>query len=141
MLGALSLLLNGGGVAQLKTITSELNHALEGREGSARSLLTQVEVLMTQLDANKADILDAIEALNRLSVEVNRHTDAIDLALDELPSALDSLDTAARRPGQDARGAREPQRRRRAGHPGVQGRDHRRLRAARPGADPVRRRG
>ena len=92
MLGALSLLLNGGGVAQLKTITSELNHALEGREGSARSLLTQVEVLMTQLDANKADILDAIEALNRLSVEVNRHTDAIDLALDELPSALDSLD-------------------------------------------------
>ena len=34
MLGALSLLLNGGGVAQLKTITSELNNALEGREGS-----------------------------------------------------------------------------------------------------------
>ena len=92
VLGALSLVLNGGGVAQLKTITSELNNALEGREGSARSLLTQVEVLMTQLDDNKADILDAIEALNRLSIEVNRHTDAIDLALDELPSALDSLD-------------------------------------------------
>ena len=39
MLGALSLLLNGGGVAQLKTITTELNKALEGREGSARSVL------------------------------------------------------------------------------------------------------
>ena len=34
VLGALSLLLNGGGVAQLKTISSELNKALEGREGS-----------------------------------------------------------------------------------------------------------
>ena len=39
MLGALSLLLNGGGVAQLKTITTELNNALEGREDSAKSVL------------------------------------------------------------------------------------------------------
>ena len=46
VLGALSLLLNGGGVAQLKTIASELNTALKGREGSARSLLTQFRVLM-----------------------------------------------------------------------------------------------
>ena len=34
VLGALSLLLNGGGVAQLKTISTELNKALGGREGS-----------------------------------------------------------------------------------------------------------
>src|SRR6478735_5291832 len=32
VLGALSLLLNGGGVAQLKTISTELNGALSGRE-------------------------------------------------------------------------------------------------------------
>ena len=36
VLGALSLLLNGGGVAQMKTIASELNLALEGREDSAK---------------------------------------------------------------------------------------------------------
>ena len=42
VLGALSLLLNGGGVAQLKTITQELNMALEGREDSARSVLRQL---------------------------------------------------------------------------------------------------
>ena len=42
VLGALSLLLNGGGVAQLRTIARELNIALEGREGTARSVLDQV---------------------------------------------------------------------------------------------------
>jgi phospholipid/cholesterol/gamma-HCH transport system substrate-binding protein len=47
---------------------------------------------MQQLDENKADIVDAIEALNRLSIETGKHLDTIDAALDELPSALDSLD-------------------------------------------------
>jgi phospholipid/cholesterol/gamma-HCH transport system substrate-binding protein len=92
VLGALSLLLNGGGVGQLKTITSEINNALEGREGSAKSVLSQVRLLMSQLDENKADIVRAIEALNGLSIEAGKHLDTIDAALDELPGALDSLD-------------------------------------------------
>jgi phospholipid/cholesterol/gamma-HCH transport system substrate-binding protein len=92
VLGALSLILNGGGVAQLKTITSELNLALEGREDSARSVLRQVESLMGQLDDRKADIVNAIRSLNRLAVGARNHMDSIDRALDELPSALDSID-------------------------------------------------
>lgn len=92
VLGALSLLLNGGGVAQLKTITSELNLALEGREGAAKSVLRQIELLMAQLDEGKGDIVDAIESLNRLSINVNDQIGSIDLALEELPSALTSLD-------------------------------------------------
>ena len=92
VLGALSLLLNGGGVAQLKTITQELNLALEGREGSARSVLDQIRILMTQLDDNKADIVDAIESLNRLAISVRKQEGTIDAALEQLPSALTSLD-------------------------------------------------
>ena len=91
VLGALSLVLNGGGVAQLKTIASELNLALEGREDAAKSVLTQVESLMGQLDANKADIVDAIESLNRLAVTAKEQQGSIDAALEELPSALDSV--------------------------------------------------
>lgn len=91
VLGALSLVLNGGGIAQLKTIASELNLALEGREGSAKSVLTQIDTLMGTLDENKADIIDAIEALNRVSLSVRKQRKAIDSALDELPSALLSL--------------------------------------------------
>lgn len=92
VLGALSLLLNGGGVAQLKTIAHELNLALEGREDSARSVLTQVRTLMTQLDENKADIVHAIDSLNSLAVSVHKQEGSIDAALEELPGALTSLD-------------------------------------------------
>lgn len=92
VLGALSLVLNGGGVAQLKTITKELNLALEGREDSARSVLTQVESLVSQLDDRKADIVAAIESVNRLARTAREQQDSIDLALEELPDALDSLD-------------------------------------------------
>jgi phospholipid/cholesterol/gamma-HCH transport system substrate-binding protein len=92
VLGALSLLLNGGGVAQLKTITQELNLALEGREDSARSVLRQLRVFTGQLDENKADIVAAIESLNRLAIEAEKQLPTIDKALEELPSALDSID-------------------------------------------------
>ncbi|MEZ0577944.1 MCE family protein [Nocardioides sp. MH1] len=91
VLGALSLLLNGGGVAQLKTITKELNNALEGREDSARSVLTQVQSLVSQLDDRKADIVNAIDSLNRLALEARQHQRSIDDALEMLPSALDSI--------------------------------------------------
>jgi phospholipid/cholesterol/gamma-HCH transport system substrate-binding protein len=92
VLGALSLLLNGGGVAQLKTITSELNNALEGREESARSVFRQLRVFTQQLDENKADIVAAIESLNRLAIAAEKQLPTIDAALEELPSALESID-------------------------------------------------
>ena len=92
VLGALSLLLNGGGVAQLKTITAELNNALEGREESARSVFRQLRVFMAELDENKADIVAAIESLNRLAIAAEKQLPAIDAALEELPSALESID-------------------------------------------------
>lgn len=92
VLGALSLLLNGGGVAQLQTITRELNLALEGREGTARSVLRQVRDFVRQLDDNKGDIVEAIEKLNRLALSIREEQPTIDAALDELPSALDSID-------------------------------------------------
>ena len=92
VLGALSLLLNGGGVAQLKTITQELNAALEGREESARSVLDNLRTFMGQVDDNKGDIVDAIEQLNRLALAAEKQLPTIDKALDELPSALESID-------------------------------------------------
>lgn len=92
VLSALSLILNGGGVAQLKTISHELNLALDGNEGSARSVLTQLSTLVSKLEQNKGDIVHAIESVNRLAVSVEKQMPAIDAALEELPSALESLD-------------------------------------------------
>ncbi|MER7722895.1 MCE family protein [Streptomyces sp. NPDC096323] len=65
--GALSMLLNGGGINQLKTITTELNKALAGQEPQVRSMLKRVNTLVTDLDGHKEDITDALDGVNRLS--------------------------------------------------------------------------
>jgi phospholipid/cholesterol/gamma-HCH transport system substrate-binding protein len=93
VLGALSLVLNGGGVAQLQIISSELNKALSGREDAARSVLVQANAFATQLDAHKGDIVHAIEALDRLATSARAQEDTIDATLEELPSALESIDS------------------------------------------------
>lgn len=92
VLGALSLILNGGGVAQLKTIAQELSKAVGGREDDVRSVLSQIDTFSSQLDTNKGQIVDAIEALNRLALSAHQQEGNIDEALEKLPSALTSID-------------------------------------------------
>ncbi|GAA6524279.1 MCE family protein [Intrasporangium sp. DVR] len=91
VLGAMSLLLNGGGVAQLKTIEVELNHAMRGRSDEFRSLVTQLGTFIGGLDDQKEDIVRAIDSLDRLSGTLTTHQDTIAAALDELPKGLEVL--------------------------------------------------
>jgi virulence factor Mce-like protein len=90
---ALALLLNGGGVGQLKTIANELNTAFDGREGSVRSIIDQLGTFMGQLDANKESIVTALENVNRLSLELRRQDGTIKAALDDLPGAIKSVNS------------------------------------------------
>ena len=92
VLGALSLILNGGGVAQLKTITTELNKVFAGREDDIRSVLEQIKSFMTQLDGSKDQIVTALEQVNSLAVSLNGQKATLDSALKELPSAIASVD-------------------------------------------------
>jgi phospholipid/cholesterol/gamma-HCH transport system substrate-binding protein len=86
--GALSMLLNGGGLAQLRTITVELNRALGGNEPQVRSLLERARTLVGDLDANKKGITDAIDGLNRLSATLRGRKAQIGVALDDLEPGL-----------------------------------------------------
>ncbi|ROR89588.1 MCE family protein [Nocardioides aurantiacus] len=88
---ALALLLNGGGVGQLKTIVSELNNTFEGREDEIRSVLTQLRSFTGQLDERRADIVAAIENTNRLAAAARKQSGTIENALDDIPGALRSL--------------------------------------------------
>ncbi|HVV10239.1 MCE family protein [Amycolatopsis sp.] len=88
VLGALSLLLNGGGVNQLADITRELNKALTGNEADIRSLLSRVDDLATELDGQKSDIIRAIDGLNRLSGTLVSQTANLSNALDNLAPGL-----------------------------------------------------
>ena len=67
VLGALSLLLNGGGLEQIKTITHELDQALSGHTADIRSLLSQTTQLTTSLNTQKARVLTAIDHLDTLA--------------------------------------------------------------------------
>jgi len=91
VLGAMSLLLNGGGVAQLKTIEAELNNALRGRTGDAKDLVTQLGTFVGGLDAQKGEIVRAIDSIDRLSSTLARNQAKIAAALDELPKGLTIL--------------------------------------------------
>jgi phospholipid/cholesterol/gamma-HCH transport system substrate-binding protein len=88
VLGALSLLLSGGGLAQLHTIAVELNKALAGREGTARDLLVQLNTFATGLDLQKAQIVQAIERVDRLASTVKAQETALTNAVDRMPQAL-----------------------------------------------------
>ncbi|MGW1818329.1 MCE family protein [Streptomyces sp. NPDC002125] len=90
--GALSMLLNGGGVSQLKTITTELNKALAGQEPQIRSMLTRVDTLVTDLDAHKEDITQALDGVNRLAATLATRKQDVGTVLTGLSPGLKVLE-------------------------------------------------
>lgn len=91
VLSALSALLNGGGVAQLKTITVELNKALEGRENRVKSLLTELDTFLAGLDGQRKEIVRALEGIDRLAKRLAKEKKTIATAVETLPGALKVL--------------------------------------------------
>jgi phospholipid/cholesterol/gamma-HCH transport system substrate-binding protein len=91
--GSLSLLLNGGGVAQIKTISTELNAALDGRSPEIRSLLGNLDTLVGALDDRKGEITRALDGLNRLGATLNERNGQIANALDNLGPGLRELES------------------------------------------------
>jgi phospholipid/cholesterol/gamma-HCH transport system substrate-binding protein len=92
VLGALSLLLNGGGVAQIRTIATELNAALSGNEPEIRMLLDDLAALVGALDDRKTEITRALDELNRLSATLNERRDQIAVTLEDLGPGLAELE-------------------------------------------------
>lgn len=92
VLGALSMLLNGGGVAQIKTISTELNKALTGRQPEVRELLDNLNKLVGSLDQSRDDINRALDGLNRLSATLAERRPQIENALQNLSPGLRELE-------------------------------------------------
>jgi phospholipid/cholesterol/gamma-HCH transport system substrate-binding protein len=92
VLGALSMLLNGGGIEQLQNIAQELNDALEGREPDLRATLASVDTLVSTLDESKSDITSAIDGVNKLAGTLADEKDVLAGAIDSLGPGLEVLD-------------------------------------------------
>ena len=91
VLGALSFLLSGGGLGQIKTISTELNKVMTGRTDRLRHLLGELDTLVGTLDGQKDDIIAAMEAINSLTRSLNKEKRTIQAALDATGPALKVL--------------------------------------------------
>jgi phospholipid/cholesterol/gamma-HCH transport system substrate-binding protein len=90
VLGALSLVLNNGGLTQIQTIARELNKALgtPERRQAVRALITDLHTFLGTLDNQKTDITTALERVNTLAITLNQQKKVLTDALDTFPSAL-----------------------------------------------------
>jgi len=88
VLGALSLLLNGGGLAQLHTITTELNAALAGNEPQVREFLGRIATLIGNLNAHRNDIVSAVDGLDSLSATLAARNRQVGHTLDHINPGL-----------------------------------------------------
>ncbi|MCW2753212.1 MAG: hypothetical protein JWQ32_623 [Marmoricola sp.] len=90
-LSSASLLVNGGGLNQLQTVTDELNKAIGGREGNVRELLDRSNTFLGQADATTGDIDAALRSLAGLSQVLNENKSTINAAMTEIRPAAQVL--------------------------------------------------
>lgn len=88
--GALSTVLNGGGLANLETISREVSIALEGSDLGATT--RRIGTLVGTLDDNRAVLLAALDGLDRLSAELADQRDVIGSAIESVPAGLAVLE-------------------------------------------------
>ena len=91
VLSAMSLLLNGGGVAQLKTIETELNNATRGNETQIRDVIKQLNMFVGGLDKQKSEIVRAIDNIDRMSSRLAAQKDELARAIEAMPGGLKVL--------------------------------------------------
>jgi phospholipid/cholesterol/gamma-HCH transport system substrate-binding protein len=91
VLAALSLVLNGGSLEQLQTIDRELVLALKGRESKVRDLLTQLNTFVGGLDKQKADIVRALDGLDKLTARLAAQRDTLAVGLRDIPQGVTVL--------------------------------------------------
>lgn len=91
VLSSLSLILNGSGLQQVRTITGQLNRVVNGREDASRSLVTRLNTFVANLSNQRHDIQRALDSLAQLSDELRAQTDTIATGIDSIQPALDIL--------------------------------------------------
>ncbi|MBA9001317.1 MCE family protein [Thermomonospora cellulosilytica] len=92
VLSAMSLLLNGGGLEQVSTITRELNAAMNGRTDTIKSVLHKVDTFVGTLDRNRAAIVRALDSIDRLSRTLAAERRTIADTIDRTGPALKILE-------------------------------------------------
>ncbi|MEV3924445.1 MCE family protein [Actinomadura coerulea] len=91
VLSAMSLLLNGGGLEQVSTISRELQAAMGGRESTIKSVLQRVNTFAGTLDQNRAAITRALDSIDRLTGKLSAERKTIRDTIDQTGPAITVL--------------------------------------------------
>ncbi len=89
--GALSLVLNGGGINQLEVIIHELNDTFNGNQASIRSFLNTIDQGVSSLAGGKSAIDNALAAISNLSQQLNGGKQTIANGINSLAPAIGVL--------------------------------------------------
>ncbi|MFD9667555.1 MCE family protein [Rhodococcus sp. NPDC059968] len=92
VLSALSLVLNGSGLQQIRTIMVELNTGMGGNEEEIRSVIGELETFIGGLDAQRDNLITAIDSMDRLGGELAEQTETIDRGIATIQPALGVLE-------------------------------------------------
>lgn len=89
VLASLSLLLNGGALDQIRTVSEEWGTALDGREDTTVATIERMHTLVSSLDDQRDEIQRAIDSVDRLAFVLSGHTDTIAAGVEVLDPALE----------------------------------------------------
>jgi phospholipid/cholesterol/gamma-HCH transport system substrate-binding protein len=89
--GALSLVLNGGGINQLQTIIHELNNTFNGNQPEIRSFLTTIDNAFTSLAGGRSAIDNALTSIQNLTGKLNGGRQTISNGISTIAPAIGVL--------------------------------------------------
>ncbi|WP_067835766.1 MCE family protein [Nocardia lijiangensis] len=92
VLAALSLVLNGSGLQQIRTIMTELNGAFGGREGAINESFGRLATFVNGLDIQRDNIVRAIDSLDAFARELADQKDTLRTGIEQIQPALAILD-------------------------------------------------
>lgn len=91
VLAAASTLVNGGGLDQIATLSTELGAVLDGRTGRLKGLLRRLDTFAAGLDGSKGEIVRLIGGLDRLSGVLARQRRTLTRVATEIGPAVRQL--------------------------------------------------
>jgi phospholipid/cholesterol/gamma-HCH transport system substrate-binding protein len=88
-LASLAMVLRGGGIPNLEVIQNEVYKILTGRAQQIRDFLGKLDTFAGELNAQRDDIVHAIDSTDRLLSYAGTRTDTLDRVLTEFPPLVD----------------------------------------------------
>lgn len=90
-LASVSLVFNGGALAQVQDITEAISTALKGKEKDLRTYIEQLNIFTGNLQEQTSDTIAASESINRLFGKFAAQQPVLDRAIKAIPDALKTL--------------------------------------------------